>query len=211
MSYATARTAAIYGLLREAANAPVTVRSIRAIAILLVTAATGAAAMSSNASTGDPCAKQEAAVRRARSGLARRTAKRALELCRYRHAVSIVPANPLASETITATIHPRWPLRRGCRYVVVVLDTKGHPGDGFVHSAEKRTTSLTVQIGPADRIDPGEAAVGAEWAPGEAELFVIEGTLRQLAELPEPWNPKWHPKTREVGGLGFRFLPRPGT
>jgi hypothetical protein len=43
------------------------------------------------------------------------------------HTVSIAPASPRANETITVTIHPRWRLRRGCFYEVLVTIPKAIP------------------------------------------------------------------------------------
>jgi hypothetical protein len=185
-----------------------TVVLLRFSAIMLVTVAIGATATSFGAASEDPCAKQVEALRQARSRTARQSAKHALTQCRYSHAVSIAPAKPFANETVTVTIHPRWPLRRGYFYEVTITDIGGHIGDAFVHVASKRTKSLLVSISPADGAEPG-APAGAEWAKGKVQLEVREGTPRQLNELPELLNPRWHPKYREVGSLEFRFLPRP--
>jgi hypothetical protein len=124
-----------------------------------------------------------------------------LEQCRFEHAVSITPANPVANETITVTIHPRWPLRRRCWYEVIITDIGGHPEDGFVHALATRTRTLTVHFSPAEG-GLGGSPVTA-WAPGEASLLVIEGTLGQLKSIAS------HPKWRQVADLEFRFRPVP--
>jgi hypothetical protein len=111
----------------------------------------------------------------------------------------MAPTHPLANETITVTIHPRWPLRKGDLYEVIVTDTEGHPGDAFVHAVAKKTRSLMVQISAAEGLAPEAKGSGTEWARGNASLFVIEGTPRQLTEI------SLHPKWRQVGGLEFRF------
>jgi hypothetical protein len=168
--------------------------------IVLVTVAMGAPAIPTSDASTDPCAKQVAAVHRARSRPSRRAAKEALALCRAMHAVSIVPANPHANETITVTIHPRWPLRKGCFYEAAISDEEGHPGfDHYLHAKWTRTRNPVLTL-TAEGKEPFEGRV-TEWAPGAAELHVIEGTPRQLDDV-------FHPKWREVGFLEFQFLPR---
>ena len=168
--------------------------------IVLALAAHGTVVASSATAAEDPCAKQVAAVRHAQSAHGKRVATRRLHSCRFAHAVSITPASPLANEAVMVTIHPRWPLRKGCHYEVIITDTEGHPGDGFAHVMGKRTRGLSVTIRPAEDSPPFGPPV-SEWKPGIASVFVIEGTPRQLGEI--SLTPKW----RQVGGLEFRFLP----
>lgn len=152
----------------------------------------------------DVCAKQVAAVHKAKSGPRKAAARRRLEQCRSEHAVSIAPAKPLASEAVTVTIHPRWPLRKGYLYGVTVIDPGG-PGAQFVRFASKVTRSLTVQFSPADSLEePGAPTAGAEWQAGEADVEVVEGTRHQLRELPIPQT-----ATRGVAFLNFAFYRTP--
>jgi hypothetical protein len=57
-------------------------------------------------------------------------------------------------------------------------------------------------------VEPEAPTAGAEWAPGQAQLIVLEGTPHQLSELVLPPS---KPKTREVAGLEPRFYPPPHT
>jgi hypothetical protein len=171
---------------------------------VIVTA--GMAAFPTGAAATDPCVRLVAAINKAHTHAQLRRLKVGLEICREEHAVSIAPENPRANETVTITIHPRWPLRKGCYYEVIITDTEGHPGDRYAHATGKKTRGLTVTISPQDGAPPppleGEPPPPpAEWAPGTAGLTVIEGTPRQLDEI------TLHPKWRAVGGRDFRFSP----
>ena len=164
-------------------------------AIALALVVVGTASVATSADAADVCAKQIAAVHKARPGHRKAAARQRLADCRLEHAVSIAPATPLATEPVTVTIHPRWPLRKGWSYRVMIVN-EGEPSDPSLEIASKITRSLTVQIGPRDGMPPA-----AEWQPGEAEVSVQEGTLHQFNAPSGTFD--------NLAWRGFRFLANP--
>jgi hypothetical protein len=140
-----------------------------------------------------PCAKQEAALKKAKTKAAKRQAKKALEKCKKTNApVVVTPANPYVDEVINVTIHPKSPLPEGYVYIYFVSASGGHLGDGFSHGVFKNSTSRSVFILPTE-----DEFGGSEWENGQGNVIVSEGI---------PGN---EASEKTIGDAFFRFIKKP--
>jgi hypothetical protein len=182
--------------MRPRRPSPVTVLSALALFFALSGTAIAARHYIIARAANDSCAKQQAALRKAKTTTARAKAKKALTKCKRQHAavppVKISPATPYVDEGITVEIHPSLPLPAGQVYKILVDAFGGNIGDGNSHLVSKETTSTSVSIFPTE--DP---LGGKEWGQGKGLVSVSRGVAST------------ENGDQEVGMVGFRFIAKP--